>query len=175
MKKLITTTLGLILLTTLTFAQDVKSQLNDIKAEFKRINSLENLEMKDIDTGCGCGCGGIMAYYYQGNLVKIVDYYGHPESSEITEYYYKDGQLIFVYDELETFVYDTGVDGDHVGYTQDNYQGRFYFENGELINKDLQGSIDPYISDDIGAVLIQTSNDNRALLNNEATISMIED
>ncbi len=170
MKTIITSTLALFIFSTMGFAQANTELINDIKKEFERINNLTNLEIKDIDTGCGCGCGGVTAYYHNGVLVKVVDYYGHPESSEITEFYYKNGELIFVYDELETFRFEKGIDGDYVGYTEDKSEGRYYFNGNSLVTKSIDGNVENYVSDDIEKVLLTISEDNLMMLSNQIAL-----
>lgn len=152
------------------FAQSTTNEIEAIKNTFTEINEGTDYEVRELETGCGCGCGGIMAYYKDGELVKIVDYYGHPESSEITEFYYKDGALVFVYDELETFSFDTSQDGDVAGFTDEKYEGRFYFSGGKLIKKDLKGDYEAYVSENIANVLSRISEDNIMLLNGEVTV-----
>jgi hypothetical protein len=124
----------------------------DIRKEFKAINVdgslkkvvLENEEFMEHMTDRG---GSLTGYYKEDKLVKIVEWIGISNGIYITEYYFKDEQLLFVYRAFKAVVYDSkkgDVDLDETGV---KFEGRYYFNNKTLIDTvtsgDAQYKIDP--------------------------------
>jgi len=103
-----------------------------IKAEYARINSLTNLRIDTLEIDGLSAEGGEYRLYYEGqNLVKVVVlFYG--EMGRIrAEYYLKDGNLIFSYQQKEEYDRPIGQDQIKIKSAKDR---RYYLHNKRLIH-----------------------------------------
>lgn len=122
-------------------AQEMTRQMDDIRNEFRVINNDSNLRMIEIDndffvakgrvTDGGCSLKG---YYKNGSIRKIVSWVGLSSGNEIMEFYYKDNQLIFVYEEFRSYVYDKVSGSFSKDSTEKTFSGRYYFQKNKLID-----------------------------------------
>ena len=107
----------------------VERSIRDIRAHYKEINERVSKYRRAKKELSGFSTeGGSLAAYLDGDAIvkMIATFYG--ESGEATEeYYYWEGQLIFVF--------RTDSDYDHLlsGKVVHTAQDRFYFNNGVLI------------------------------------------
>src|SRR4051812_12316774 len=126
-------------------AQSKADVIKSIKKEFKDINDngslkkvvLENEEFMEKMTDRG---GSLTGYYNEDKLLKIVEWIGISNGIYISEYYFKDEQLIFVYKAFKTVVYDIKkgeVDYDQTGV---KFEGRYYFSDKTLIDTITTGA-----------------------------------
>ncbi|UYQ93264.1 hypothetical protein MKQ68_24585 [Chitinophaga horti] len=85
--------------------------------------------------------GYLMGLYKKDQLKKMISWIGYSNSIAITEYYFQNGQLIFVYDLLKAFAYDEKkqqLDEDRTNIT---YEGRYYYQNGKKIDAKVTGTV----------------------------------
>ena len=143
--KNITFFLVAVLIANVSFAQSKADIIKSIKKEFKDINDdnsytkvvLENEEFMEQMTDRG---GSLTGYYKEGKLYKIVEWIGISNGIYISEYYFKEEQLIFVYKAFKTVVYDIKkgeVDYDQTGV---KFEGRYYFSDKTLIDSATSGT-----------------------------------
>ena len=85
------------------------------------------------------GGGELTGYFKTGQIKKIVERIGLSYCVRTFEYYFWDGQLIFVYAKEEDFPYidSTGT----LDYTKLElaFEGRYYFDNGKIIETKMTG------------------------------------
>ncbi len=118
------------------FSQTNKKDIDVIRTQFKFINSqknlkkiyLENEEFTDDIPSEGCGLEG---YYLNGELLKAVEQDAVSTGLYTSEYYLKDGKLIFVYRYEKEFLRnpETGEFTD----SKKTYEERVYYKNGKII------------------------------------------
>lgn len=121
------------------FAQKKYEEIQEIKREFQSINidssftkvSLENDAFLP-DTIDG---GGMMTGYFKdGQIKKIYLWVGFSYGTEIKEYYFSNGQLIFVYEKFNSFPYNQKKNEIDLAKTVTTFEGRYYFNNNKLIS-----------------------------------------
>lgn len=125
-------------------AQDNKTTIAEIKKEFRIINNdnrlktivLNNEEFLDHMPDGG---GRLTGFYKKGELKKIVLWVGLSFGTETKEYYFKDDKLIFIYQQLNSFLYDEKNQRLLYDKTKRSFEGRYYFDNGKLINIIIKG------------------------------------
>lgn len=103
-----------------------------IRAEFTRINRLENLRVDTIEANEYSTEGGEIRCYYEGKkMVKLtVSFYGEMGRS-YCEYYLRNGNLIFSYQQKEEYEEPIGNGKVKVKLTEEQ---RFYLNNEQLIH-----------------------------------------
>ena len=113
--------------------------VKEIRKEFQSINSdtaykkvtLENEEFLENMTDGG---GELTGFFKGGQIKKIYRWVGLSNGNEITEFYFKNGQLIFVYEKFNSFVYDNKKEELDHSKTETTFEGRYYFNNKKLID-----------------------------------------
>lgn len=145
--------LTLSVFSTLTFAQqnkDIQSEVDKTVLELNSITGfkivkLENTDFLDIAfiNQESIGYGFLFGYFIDGELYKIREVIGIKLVGElaITEYYFDDSELFFVF-ESEKSGKDLFVSADGtVDYRIDepNFSVKYYFNDSKLINKFEEG------------------------------------
>jgi hypothetical protein len=111
--------------------------------------------------------GGISltGYSKNGNIVKIVSWVGLSIGNEIFEFYYKNGKLIFVYEEFHSFVFDEEKSELRHDTTEITFKDKYYYYQNKLIdyvttghNRFEDDTVDPE------QTLLKESEANRLLL-----------
>ena len=125
--------------------QTKAEQVQAIRKEFQAINgdstmkkiTMENEEFTEqLVTDGGRELTG---YYKNGQVRKVRHWVGISHGNEIKEFYFRDGKLIFVYEQFNSFPYD-GKKGEHIhSITKTTFEGRYYFNNDKLIDRKITG------------------------------------
>jgi|GEM_PF-2983343 len=103
-----------------------------IRAEYTRINSLTSLRVDTLEIDDLSAEGGECRLYYEGlNLVKLVALFYGEIGRVRCEYYLKDGNLIFSYQQKEE--YDRPIGQDQVK-IKSAKERRYYLHNKRLIH-----------------------------------------
>ena len=118
------------------------SLIKNIRAVFQRINSDSTLRVVDLDfeafeeaLGAAPDNGGeVRGYYRNDTLCKMVMGIGLSFGPKEYEYYYDQGQIVFVYERDRHFAVakDGGLEHERLVL---GFEGRFYFNRGRLIEK----------------------------------------
>lgn len=152
-----------------TFGQDTTKLINEIRKEFKTINNdatLKKVALNNEDFLEHTMDGGaqLTGFYKAGQLKKIVRWFGLSNGNEIFEYYFKNQQLIFVYAQFNSFVYDK-EQIIRFDTTEKTFVRRYYFYDNKLIDKITTGH-NRFEDDTIDAekTLLTEANDNKKLL-----------
>jgi len=127
-----------------TFAQTKNEQIKLIREKSGIINKdttlkkviLENEEFLEEMTDHG---GTLVGYYKIGEIKKIYESIGLSNGITIREFYFDNGQLIFVYEKFESFVFDDKKGEFDFSQTKTIFEGRYYFSNEKLFNKSTKG------------------------------------
>lgn len=145
--------------------QQNKARIEKIKEEFKIINNesglktivLNNEEFLDHMPDGG---GQLTGLYKKGALKKLVCRVGLSSGNEIKEYYFKDDQLIFIYEQFNSFLYDKMKQHLLFDRTERTFEGRYYFYGGKLIDLITKGhSKFRYDQDNREQTLLKEAND----------------
>ena len=160
-----------LLLGTLALAQTKAELVKNIGKEFRLINKDTTLKQVKLEgeaflTHATDGGGELIGYYKKGQLKKIYQWIGLSNGNEIKEYYFKNGRLIFVYVQFNSFVYNEKKDQLDRTKTKTTFQGRYYFHNNRLIDHTTTGHNrleDDTISPE--KTLLAEASDNQKLLN----------
>jgi hypothetical protein len=160
-----------------TFAQDTAKLIAGIRKEFKIINADSTLEKVTL-TGeefldhAPDGGGELTGFYKAGQIRKIVRWLGLSNGNEILEFYFKNSQLIFVYEEFLSFVYDDKKQTLRFDTTEKSFTGRYYFSKTKLVdyvttghNRFENDAIDPE------KTLLTEANDNKKILDRKKSNS----
>ena len=122
------------------FAQTKDEKIKLIRKKFEAINkdttlrrvTLENEEfLVNIPDG-----GGELTGFYKGKEIKkIYEWIGLSNGIRIKEFYFDKGQLIFVYEKFDSFVFDAQKNEFDFTKTKTIFEGRYYFSNKKLFNR----------------------------------------
>jgi hypothetical protein len=84
--------------------------------------------------------GGQLTGYFKGeDIYKIHEQVGLSYCILTTEYYYWDKQLIFVFEKEDDFIYVDSLATLDYSKTKTSFEGRYYFNNGQLISTKTKG------------------------------------
>ena len=132
------------LLLSVSFAQTKQEQIKIIRKKFEVINKdttlkkvvLENEEfLEDMTDG-----GGELTGFYKGKEIKkIYEWIGLSNGISIKEFYFDKGQLIFVFEKFDSFVFDDKRNELNHNKSKTIFEGRYYFNDRKLISKLTKG------------------------------------
>lgn len=135
--------LGLFFTTSL-FSQTKADQVKEIQRKFKHINSdtgyqVRTLEGEQFLEQTTDGGGQLSGYFKQGQVRRIVESVGLSYGMLITEYYFWDGQLFFVYEKEADYPYvDSLQEIDHTTLIP-AFEGRYYFTGRKIFETKYSG------------------------------------
>jgi hypothetical protein len=124
-----------------------------IKKEFKLINSDKTLkevvlDAEDFLENAPDGGATLTGYFKNNKIKKIVSWIGLSIGNEMTEYYFQNEQLIFVYKKFDSFIVDEkNQELDHTK-MKTSFSGRYYFQGNKMINRITTGD-KPFGNDSI--------------------------
>ena len=126
----------LIPFTSILSAQNIKQDINEIRAQFKWINSqkdfqktyFENDEFTDLIPSEGCQ---LDVFYKDTNIYKIIQKDAVSNAVFTTEYYLKNNKVIFVFRKEENFIFP--VENDSIIKFETQYEERVYYKNKKII------------------------------------------
>ena len=132
----------LLFLLLLNFTFGFSQNLDLIKKEVEKINNTKNFKIKtipndyfvDIKNEATDNGQELKGYYKNNQLKKISHFVGLSAWNIVTEYYYKDNQLIFILESKYQLVSENEV----LENPKLLYRNRYYFHNNKLIKK-LEG------------------------------------
>ena len=129
----------LLILLLLSFIIGFSQNLDLIKKEVEKINNTKNFKIKTIPNDYfvkvkneATDNGQELKGYYKNNQLKKISHFaGLSAWNIVTEYYYKDNQLIFILESKYQSVSENGF----LEKPKLLYKNRYYFHNNELIKK----------------------------------------
>ncbi|WP_148661187.1 PulJ/GspJ family protein [Flavisolibacter tropicus] len=133
-------------LPSLVFAQNKTDQKEAIRKAFQQINNDQRLKKLTLESEAFLkhmpdGGGELTGFYKDGQLVKIREWIGLSDGNKVVEYYLKDGALIFVYGQFNTWMFDATLDEFDHSKTKTIFEGRYYFHQQKLIDKIEKGNM----------------------------------
>jgi len=152
------------------YGQARNEKIKAIRQEFQRINNDKSLRTKTLDNpeeflGHGTDGGAQLTGYFKGDTIyKIYIVTGLSYGEIKDEYYFKNEQLIFVYEAERSFPYNdsSGTIG-HEKLTL-AFEGRYYFDSNKLIGKNEKGKRRLEDKKDISATLLRDAEEYKLLL-----------
>jgi hypothetical protein len=136
--------LSFLCLSEIILSQNKTELINDIRKEFRSINSDSNytkvtLDAEDFLDNSPDNGAELTGFYKDGKIKKIRSWIGLSYGIDIKEFYFKNGSLIFVYEKFDSFVYDEKKGEFNYSKTETIYEGRYYFNDKKLINSKITG------------------------------------
>ncbi len=143
MKKIIATLL-LIVIVNINYAQTSTQKIATIRGEVQKINNGSGYKIKTLSNEefldkMPDGGGELQAYYRNGELVKIVEKIYLSSCISITEYYLKNGILMFAYAQGKEWFYNERLNKFDPKKITLKMECRFYYENSKMIESILKG------------------------------------
>jgi hypothetical protein len=134
----------------ISFSQSKEEQIRLIRKEFQLINSSGTLkkcvlQQEAFTEHSTDGGSELTGYYQKGKIRKIVLWIGLSNGIHITEYYFRNGELIFIYKQFEMFTYDEQKEELNYHKREKTFEGRYYFHKNKLIHQQLKG--DPWMEE----------------------------
>ena len=163
-----------ILFIAISFAQTKDEQIKLIRKKFEIINKdttlrKVTLENEEFLTNMTDGGGELTGFYKNKEIKKIHEWIGLSNGISIKEFYFDKGQLIFVYEKFNSFVFDDKKDEFDLTKIKTIFEGRYYFNNEKLFSKSTKG--DKALAaqgESSGKSLVESADDNMRLLNKKA-------
>ena len=128
----------------ISFSQTLEQKKKTIRKIFQQINKdstlksyrLENEEFLEHATDGG---GLLIGAFKDTSLVRISGTIGLSFETRIFEYYYKKGKLVFAWITEKQIMYNDTLQDIEKTKMHTIYTGRFYFDNGNLIDSVTKG------------------------------------
>ncbi len=127
---------------TATHGQSTEELISNIRTEFKRINTeaklrtieLNNEEFLEQMTDGG---GQLTGYLEDNQLVKFKEWVGLSIGNVESEYYFKKGELFFIYQQENRFANKEDGEVGDIDYSRQEviFEGRYYLNQGQLIKE----------------------------------------
>ena len=115
------------------------------------------------------GGGELTGFYENKEIKKIYEWIGLSNGISIKEFYFDKGQLIFVYEKFNSFVFDDKKDEFDLTKIKTIFEGRYYFNNEKLFSKSTKGNKALAAQgESSGKSLLESADDNMRLLNKKA-------
>lgn len=116
----------------------------EISKEVSTINAATNFTEVILDADAFLenqpdGGGELKGFYEAGSNRSIRLWLGLSNGFETKDYYFKNGKLIFVQEQFNSFVYDIQNDTFNLNKTEKTFDGRYYFVNGKLLHYETTG------------------------------------
>src|SRR6187549_1459111 len=156
------------------FAQTKDEQIKLIRKKFEAINKdttlrKVTLENEEFLTNMTDGGGELTGFYNNKQIKKIYEWIGLSNGISIKEFYFDKGQLIFVYEKFNSFVFDDKKDEFDLTKIKTIFEGRYYFSNKKLFSESTKGDKSLAAQDEsTGKGLLKSADNNMRLLNKKS-------
>jgi hypothetical protein len=127
------------------FGQSKAELIKAIRKDFQVINHDSSLKKKTLENeeflkNRPDGGGELTGYYKNESIVKMIEWIGLSYGNRTREFYFRKGQLFFVYEKFESFARnDTTAETDFSKSPMMTFEGRYYFSNNKLIEQKTSG------------------------------------
>lgn len=157
----------------LIYGQDKPKAILQIRKEYKEINSDKSLKRKVLKNeefldNVPDGGGALTGFHKGDQIKKITTWVGLSYGNTKLEFYFSNNELIFVYEETNSFVYDKKREKFRMDTTERSFEGRYYFSKNKLLdyvtlghNRFEDDTIDP------GKTLLKEAKKYRKLLSSK--------
>ena len=128
----------------ISFAQTRDEQIKLIRKKFEIINKdttfrKVTLENEEFLTNMTDGGGELTGFYKNKEVKKIYEWVGLSNGISVKEFYFDKGQLIFVYEKFDSFVFDDKKNEFDLTKNKTIFEGRYYFNNKKLFSRSTKG------------------------------------
>lgn len=153
------------------FAQADNSIKDSIQSDVRAVNQTPGMDRVETTETFRLGDdevkGQLTGFYDNNNLRKIVGYSTNKKGRFIEEYYFVNGELVYVHEWFYSYTFDK-VTGEQLSSSQQTFDGQYYFQNGRLADQEIQGK-NPLIGDDdsVENGLLQRAAANKDVLDKE--------
>lgn len=119
-------------------AQAQTDAIQDIRTKFATINQMEfqevlTLENEQFLAQIPDGGGQLTAYYQDGQMYKLVEWIGLSMGQRVTEYYFWEEDLFFVFQLEKGFGFDEEAGAIDYDQLEEVFTGRYYLRDGQII------------------------------------------
>ena len=159
---------------TVSFAQTRDEQIKLIRKKFEAINKdttlrRVTLENEEFLVNIPDGGGELTGFYKNKEIKKIYEWIGLSNGISIKEFYFDNGQLIFVYEKFDLFAFDDKTNEIDHSKTKTIFEGRYYFNKKKLFNKSTKGDKSLAARDEsTEKILVERANENLETLNKKS-------
>jgi len=156
------------------FAQTKDEQIKLIRKKFEIVNRdttlrKVTLENEEFLTNMTDGGGELTGFYKNKEIKKIYEWIGLSNGISIKEFYFDSGQLIFVYEKFDSFVFDDKKNEFDLSKTKTVFEGRYYFSNKKLFSESTKGDKSLAAQgESTGKGLLKSADDNMRSLNKKS-------
>jgi len=124
--------------------QTKEAIIKNIREEFLRINTDKKLKKTKLEAeefleNIPDGGGELTGFKRNDSIVKITEWIGISYGNRTREFYFRNQKLIFVYEKFDAFVSDSKTGELDKSKTKAAFEGRYYFNNENLIEEKLSG------------------------------------
>ena len=153
------------------FGQTKEEKIKSVREKFQIINSDTTYQTKTLTNEqfleqMTDGGGELTGYFKNGQIKKIIELVGVSYCVRTFEYYFWDGELIFVYEKEEDFPYIDSIGALDFSKLELAFEGRYYFDSGVIIEVKTTGQkrIPDDDGIDTGKKFLATAKENIQLL-----------
>jgi hypothetical protein len=119
-------------------------EIDKILREVSAINAATHLkevtlEAEDFLANQPDNGGELLGLFEERAIRKISLWVGLSNGFETKDYYFKNDRLIFVHEQFNSVVYDMEREAFDLGKTEKTFNGRYFFEDGQLLNYETTG------------------------------------
>lgn len=112
--------------------------IQDIRTKFATINQMEFQEVLALKNEqflaqIPDGGGQLTAYFQDGQMYKLVEWIGLSMGQRVTEYYFWEGDLFFVFQLEKRFGFDEEAGAIDYDQLEEVFAGRYYLGEGQII------------------------------------------
>ena len=149
------------------YSQSKEQKIKTIRQEFQKINqdrSLKSITLDDPEEFLGHatdGGGELTGYFKKDSIRKIVLTVGLSYGEIKDEYFFKNDQLVFVYETEKDFAHDSS--GTLLDKLNVVFEGRYYFDNNKLLDKIEKGKR-LFEKENMPSVLLEDAKDYMKLI-----------
>jgi hypothetical protein len=143
--KFILTLSLIVILFQITNGQTRADKILDIRKTFQKINNDTSLKKRTIDDAeeflghATDGGGELIGYFHKDSICKIFATVGLSYGTISDGYYFRNGQLIFVYEVEKDFPETDNLGGLDFNKLDLVFEGRYYFDKDKIIDKITKG------------------------------------
>ena len=155
-----------ILFLLVSFAQTKEEQIKMIRKKFEIINKDTTLrkltlENEEFLVNMTDGGGELTGFYKGKEIKKIYEWIGLSNGISIKEFYFDNGQLIFVYEKFDSYIFDDKKNEFDYTKTKTIFEGRYYFNDKKLFSKSAK--VDKSLAardESTEKILVERANEN---------------
>ncbi len=125
-------------------AQDATAIKKEISKDVQLVNSAVGYKMTKLNAEefldeVPDGGGELIGYFKSGQIKRIRQWVGLSNGNRTMEFYFKSEKLMFVYEKMNSFIYNVRKQTFDNTRTEVTFIGRYYFRDDKLIDYETTG------------------------------------